>query len=298
MTQPRWITYPAGKLREFIDSKRPVYVLNTSSLPSGDKGTIIVNFYDGVRREHFKMPPTFIPMAISDVISAKKLDDSRDFKECLQSGMLTLVDPDQAYEYLETPEAREEFENLVLSEHSMKSKSLRVDQSLSSRAQVAHTSNEMAGPQQDISQVDTVSNKVRGLVESMISQTISAKECLTNLKRHQTALNATDLSYVIQNSVDADLTHWAKGALNNVDADGGIKQTLVEQPLKSSGTTATTIPTGELGAFDFDKAGDNMTADEAAADARAQSEAHANQSLHGESKVTNEIDKILGGRKI
>lgn len=295
--QPRWITYPAGKLRELIESKRPVYVLNTSSLPSGDKGTIIVNFYDGTRREHFKMPPTFIPMAISDVISAKKLDDSRDFKECLQSGMLTLVDPDQAYDYLDSPEAKEEFQNLVLSEHSMKSKSLNVDKSLSRRSQVAHTSNEMAGPQQDVSQVDTVSNKVRGLVESMISQTISAKECLTNLKRHQTALNTTDLSYVIQNSVDAELTHWAKGALNGATVAGGKPQTLVEQPLKQDVATAT-VPVGELDAFDFDKAGDQMSSDEAAADARAQSEAHANQALHGESKVTTEIDKILGGRKV
>lgn len=282
----RWITYPAGKLQELIDAKRTIFVLNTSSLSSGDKGTIIVNFFDGKRKEFFKMPPTFIPMAVSHIISPSQLQESRDFKECLQKGMLTLVDPDQATEFLETPEAREEYENLVLSDHSMKSKSLNIDHGLSKRANVSHTSNDMAGPQQDVSATDTVSNKVRGLIESMISQTITAKDCLTNLKRHQTALNATDLSYVIQNSTDHDLTNWARRALNDVAASGGVKQTLVEQPLTKSETSA----------FDFVGGEDKMTPEEAAADARAKAEAHSNQALHGESRVTTEVDKILTGR--
>ena len=278
----RWNTYPAGKLQDLIDGKRPIYVLNTSSLPSGDKGTIIVNFFDGKRKEFFKMPPTFIPMAVSHIISPSQLQESRDFKECLQKGMLTLVDPDQAADFLETPEAREEFENLVLSDHSMKSKSLNIDHGLSKRASVSHTSNEMAGPQQDVTATDTVSNKVRGLVESMISQTITAKECLTNLKRHQTALNAGDLSYVIQNSLDADLTAWAKKALAETGASRGVQQTLVEQPAKA-----------ESSAFDFTGGEEQMTPEEQAADARAKAEAHSNQALHGESKVTTEIDKLL-----
>jgi len=291
----RWTTYPAGKLQELIDAKRPIYVLNTSSLGSGDKGTIIVNFFDGTRKEFFKMPPTFIPMAISHVISPPKLADSRDFKECLRSGMLTLLDPDQAAEYLETPEAKEEYENLVLSEHSMKSKSLKVEQGVTRRSQVAHTSNEMVGPQQDVSQTDTVSNKVRGLVESMISQTITPKDCLTSLKRHQTALNATDLSYVIQNSLDGNLTNWAREALNVVASNGGVKQTLVEQPANTR-TETSTAPVGDLDAFDFTGGADKMTAEEQALDAQAKAQAQSDQSLHGESKVTQAIDNMLAGK--
>lgn len=291
----KWKTYAPGKLQELLEAKRPVYVLNTSSLASGDKGTIIVNFYNGKRKEFFKMPPTFIPMAVSHIISPTQLGESRDFKECLQKGMLTLVDPDQAADYLETAEARDEYENLVLSEHSMKSKSLNIDQKLSNRAQMTHTSNDMAGPQQDVSQTDTVSNKVRGLVESMISQTISAKECQTQLKRHQTALNATDLSYVIQNSVDAELTGWARKALNEV-ATTGTKQTLVEQPSVQTRVQPTGINNSNESAFDFDDRGEvKMSAEEARLDAEAKAAAHANQSLHGESKVTQEIDKFLKG---
>lgn len=287
----RWNTYSPGKLQELIEAKRTIYVLNTSVLPSGDKGTIIVNFYDGKVKEFFKMPPTFIPMAISHVISPKKLEDSRDFKECLQSGMLTLVDPDQAAEYLESPEAREEYDNLVLSEHSMKSKSLNINH-VQTRANVAHTSNDMAGPQQDVSHTDTVSNKVRGLIESMISQTITAKDCLTNLKRHQTALNATDLSYVIQNSTDQELSSWARAALNNVASNGGVKQSLVEQPVVQKTIAKKDTSTS----FDFRTEPDDMTPEERAADAKAQSAAYANQALQGESKVTNAIDQILKGR--
>lgn len=285
----RWNTYPAGKLQTLLESKRPIFVLNTSSLPSGEKGTVIVNFYDGRRKEYFKMPPTFIPMAISHIISPKQLEDSRDFKECLQRGMLTLVDPDQAEEYLDTTEAREEHENLVLSEHSMKSKSLKIDGDVEKRTQVSHTDNEMHGPQQELSKVDTVSNKVRGLVESMISETITAQECLRSLKRHQTALNPTDLSYVIQNSSDNDLTSWAREALNK-SAKGDTKQELVEnkQPVSSKSK-------GKNNSFDFDADADaEMTPEQKIEDAEARAKAEANQALRGESKVNTEIDKMLG----
>lgn len=283
----KWTTYPAGKLQDFISAKRPIYVLNTSSLPSGEKGTVIVNFYDGKRKEFFKMPPTFIPMAISHVISPRQLEDSRDFKECLQRGMLTLIDPDQAEEYLETTEAKEEYENLVLSEHSMKSKSLKIEQNnMGQRTQMSHTDNEMHGPQQELSKVDTVSNKVRGLIESMISETITAQECLRSLKRHQTALNPTDLSYVIQNSTDEQLTGWAREALNK-SAKGDAKQELVENkrtPAKGKKESS----------FDFEGDDREMTPEEKAEDERAKAEAQANQALHGESKVTDEINQMLG----
>ena len=191
-------TLPVTHLEHLVRSGKPVYVVNTSSLNSGDKGTIVVNFVDGTRRYVFKMPPTYIPMAVTDSIPSSKLIDSPDFKQCLLKGMLTLVEPNSAENYLSTPDAQEEYESLVLSEHSAKANSMNIEYEMAKRTKVAHNSvGGSSGPLENPGVSDTVSAKVRGLVESMVSETMSASEVLKELRRRQSALTTVDFSYVI-----------------------------------------------------------------------------------------------------
>jgi len=292
----RWKTLPVSHLQKLVDANKRVFVLNTSALPSGDKGMIMVDFADGSskRKQYIKFPPTFIPICASDVVSGEKLLSSPDFKETLIKGMLTLVDPDQAENYLLQPEALEEYESLTLSEHSMKSQRLSMEQAVSKRVRIAHNSNESQGPQQDVSAVDTVSNKVRGYIESMLSKETAPRDVMINLRRHQSALSAADLSYVMANSTDADLSKWAQKALAEISIVGGSEEPEVKvTPVKR----VTAKKAAKDAAFDFDDKADEMTAEEKAADAAARRKYAGQQDTEGRGKAQEEINKLLAGAK-
>jgi len=289
-------TLPPNHLDRLINAGQPVYVLNTSALSSGDKGMIVVNFFDGTRRDFFKMPPTFIPMAVSDAIPSNRLRESRDFKQCLLKGMLTLVDPASAENYLASPDAQDEYESLVLSEHSASFNNIDVEREVSRRTRVAHQTNNSNGPIQDVSAVDTISNKVRGVVESMISGTMTSKEALIQLRRHQSALKSVDFSYVVENSTDQELTRWARKSLTNAAKeeayDDDDEDEIEVQPKRKRAAKKKTVKSEP--SFEFAPGNDtvDMTPEEIAADARARSKAFTDQSLQGQSKI-NEIDDIM-----
>lgn len=176
-----------SQLESLVNAGKSVYVVNSSKLPSGDKGTIIVNFYDGNRREFFKIPPTFIPMAVTDTIPAERLTKSRDFKQCLVKGMLTLIDPDSAEDYLSSDEAREEYESLMLSEHSSRT------------VQPAPTRVEN----------ESVGNRVRATMEMYKSDTKTVEEVIRELRRHKEALSIADIGHVKANATDRKLMDFA-----------------------------------------------------------------------------------------
>lgn len=290
----KWKTLPASKLDTLIKAGKRIFVLNTSSLPSGDKGMIVVNFYEGTRREYFKMPPTFIPMAISDSIPSKKLGESKDFKECLIKGMLTLVDPDQAEAYLDSDEARSEFDNLVLSEHSTRAKRQELETQVMKRARVVHQTSQSAGPMdvQDTSAVDTISNKVRALVEEMISGTKQAPEVVIELRRHQSALTAVDLSYVLGNSTDERLSKWTEKAIKDLASSPGKQVTTSVKPLAKKRKD----DLGDDADFSFDSDDSDLTPEEKAADSAARARAVASQDLEGKGNSTKAIDDLLKSR--
>ena len=294
-TTSRWKVLPPSSLEKLVKSGSPVYVLNTSHTPSGDKGTIAINFTSDGRREYFKMPPTFIPMAISDVIPQKSLLDSRDFRTALVKGMLTLVDPTQAEDFLATNDAQDEYENLVLSEMSSKAKGIDLEAEVTKRVKVAHQVNDSAGPVQDVSAVDTVSNKVRALVEDMSSDNKTPKQVLIELRRHQTALSAADISFVMANTDDAELKKWTKTALQ--DAVSDVPVTTATNTSKVPKASAQTKKVKKSDSdFDFSGPESTMTAQEQAEDSKLQAKWASQQAVNGESRVSEEINKILGGK--
>lgn len=285
-------TLPPNALDKLVRDGRSIYVLNTSKLPSGDKGMIVINVFDGTRREFFKAPPTYIPMCVTDAIPPNRLIESRDFRQSLLKGMLTLVDPDQAEDYLSTKEAKEEYDNLVLSEHSSRSRSVNVEAEVAKRMKVSHSSSESFGPADTSEEAtESVSNRVRGLVEDMVSGTKQTKDVLNELKRHQDALKPIDLSYVMANATDGELSKWAKKVLSTLTQDTTTPAPKMAKVKKSE------VPLKEKkspGDFDFDSQSE-MSAEEAAADARAQSKYLGQQALSGQSKIDEEINKMLGG---
>jgi hypothetical protein len=275
-------TLPPSALEKLIRENKTIYVLNTSALPTGDKGVLMINFYDGKRRDYFKMPPTFIPMAISDAVPSSSLRESRDFKQLLLKRALTLVDPTSAEQYLESPEAQDEYESLVLSEMSMQKASRSVENELNRRA-TAQVNNVSMGPLDDMSSAtEAVSNKVRATVESMIGGVVKAKEALQQLRRHQSAFTEADYSYVIANSTDAALTKWARTGLAEMTRQPQPQVVAAKGKVKP----AKKAPKGEIGgdAFDFDTTG------------APASEAHG-QALNGETMYDKVVGDLVSGRR-
>lgn len=308
-------TLPPSALDRLVQGSKPVYVLNSSALPSGDKGMIVVTFYDGTRREFFKMPPTFIPMAISDAIPRTRLAQSRDFKECLVKGILTLVEPESAEDYLSTTEAKDEYEALVLSEHSSASRNVNLETAVVKRTKVVNASSDGNMPIETgtgSGSSDSVSNKVRGLVETMISGGMSAKEVLQTLKRHQTALTAIDLSFISQNASNSELANWAKATLSQLVAEtpvqpmsqtaalvkkGKGRATDEQRAEKAAQAVSKTSSQKNGPAFDFSAKDADMTAEERAADAKARATAVSQQMIEDSGGMSlgleREIDRLL-----
>lgn len=295
-------TLPPSHLDKLVSQGKPVYVINTSTLPSGDKGMIIVNFFDGNKWEFFKVPPTYIPMAVSDSVPARRLSESRDFKQCLLKGLLTLVTPESAEAYLALPDAREEYDALMLSEHSQRNHKIDVEAEVSRRTRVSHHSDHQgAGPVQDTSKTDSVSNRVRGIIESLRSGDITPPDALRTLKRHASALSSLDLSYVVANVDDEAITEWA-GKVGKQAAAAPKKPAPAAPAAKKATTVKKAVakkpePTEDFKSFDFDSNDDEakMTPEERRADAEARAKAMSNQAIHGQSRAQQEINDLLSG---
>jgi len=293
LLKPSW-------LEKLIAAGKPIYVINSSATKGGDKGTICVNFVDGQSRDFFKMPPTFIPMAISDAIPTKILLESRDFRQLLLKGMLTLVEPAGAEDFLSSPEAQEEYEALILSNHSARAQNIDLEREVSQRTKIAHQSGGHGhGPVQDVSAVDTVSNKVRGYMESLVSEELTPKQVLTELRRRQSALTAIDFSYVAANTTDKELKRFAKKSLVKATAYDEEEEDYEEvAPKKKRKKAAVAEKDEDNGAFSFEDTSTygTMTAAERQADQEAQAAAMASQAVDGRSKIDAEINKIMTGK--
>jgi uncharacterized protein YdiU (UPF0061 family) len=287
---------PVSKLESLIKNDLPVYIVNSAVLPSGDKGVIVITFYQGNRREPFKVPPTYIPIRVTDAIPSKMVLESRDFKQLLTKGLLTLVDPESAERYLNTEEAQEEYEALMLSEHSARYQQVELESSVSKRSRISHSSNAdgSIGPRQDFGAADTVSNKVRGLVESLVSGTMTGKDVLMTLKRHQSALSDIDLSFIASNVQETEIKRWVK----KVSSEAKHPALATHQPIKEE-----KAPPKRRGrsrkseeVFSFEDEDEEMTPEERAADAAAKSRAMSEQDVYGTgTDINKEIDRVLRG---
>jgi hypothetical protein len=207
--------------------------------------------------------------------------------------MLTLVDPDEAERYLNTPEALEEYESLMLSEHSMRGQGVTSSNITPGRPQIVQQDNLSSGPDQSLDAIDTVSNKVRGLVESLRSGDKDAKQVKMEIRRHQEAMTPVDLSYVIANTSDGDLTSFAQEALAQLT---GAAKKAASMPAAKKPAAKKPVPTpaSSDASFDFSPVvGDKMTPEEERADAEAKARAMSQQAIHGQSKINDEIGKLI-----
>lgn len=214
----QWKVIEPTRLNEMIQSNTPIYILNTSNYTNG-RMAIIISFIDGTRRRQFTVPPTFIPMCITDAIPHKEVSNP-DFLDLLNKRIITIVDTKQAQEYLKTQEAQEEFHAIILSEHSQKAQGVNLEmgvkKSFSSAAQLT------AEVEEAVSDVQ-ISTKVRAFMDDLAAGTITSKQALSECKRHGESFSDLDLHYIRENSKDLELAKWVEGKLIDRSSDIGTK---------------------------------------------------------------------------
>lgn len=285
----KWKTVDPHHLGAMIQARRPIYILNTSMFPNGNKGTIVINFVDGTRKRYFTMPDTFIPLCITDSIPSETLLNSADFLDLLRKRIITIVDTDQAQEYLGSREAVEEYEAIVLSQHSSKARGVdlesAVKKTFSSAAQLTAEVEENVVTSE-------ISTKVRASVEDLSAGAITAKEFLAHCKRHGEGFTEVDFHYIRENVRDQDVQKWVQSKLLDQSSDiktGSVKKAT---PAKKS-ALATSLAKKSKKVADEDE----PTSDEEAAELqRGMAMAAAQQAVDGKSKIPELVSKMLSGK--
>lgn len=279
-----------SKLDELINQNLPIYVINSSVLSGGSQGTIIVNFFDGSRKDHFKVPATFIPFAVSDMVPASVLKTSRDFRQCLTKGMLTLIDPTDAAAYMATDEAREEYEALTLSEHSARAKGVSIKNGIvpGETIKVRPTTH---GAGVVPSHVDeelsfgksAVTPKATSIAEGLKSSTYNLKEAVAEVRRNLRALSREDVYFLTSTS--------------NVEFNSAVENLFggresFNQTMTNFGNQGFLV--SDRGATEEEDS-QEMTEEEKIADERAQIKARqsADSQIGVQAAMQNEIDKLL-----
>lgn len=238
----QWKIIQPTKLNEMIQSNTPIYILNTSNYSNG-RMNIIISFIDGTRRRQFTLPPTFIPVCITDAIPHKEISNP-DFLDLLNKNIVTIVDTQQAQEYLKTPEAREEFHAITLSEHSQRAQGVNLEtgvkKSFSSAAQLTADVEEVVSDMQ-------ISTKVRAFMDEMNAGAITAKQALSECKRHHEAFSELDLHYIKENTRDLELARWVDTKLVDRSADLGTSKATKAIGKQSSALNRAVTKNGTLG---------------------------------------------------
>ena len=101
---------------EQADDKAPVYVLNTAAdTPVGSSGELFIGIpkLSGTRVDNLSIPQTWLPVAVTDQIPKQQLLASSEFRNAVNSGLITLITQEYADAILVQDGADEEKERLA-----------------------------------------------------------------------------------------------------------------------------------------------------------------------------------------
>lgn len=273
----QWKTIEPTLLNEMIQANSPIYILNTSMHSSG-RMAVIISFIDGTRRRQFVVPPTFIPICITDAIPHKEISNP-DFLDLLNKRVITIVDSDQAREFLKTPEAREEFHAITLSEHSARAQGVNLETGVKrSFSSAAHLTAEVEEAVSDVQ----ISTKVRSFMEELSAGAITAKQALSECKRHNGSFSELDYHYIKENTKDLELIKWVDSKLLDGSADLGTSK--ATQAIRKQGSALNRAMNKQAATAKRGKASDDdapESAEEEAELARGMAAAQSQQNLSG-----------------
>jgi hypothetical protein len=198
MAAPKRLT-----LDGLLDGNEKVYIQNNSRKAGL---LLVIQMKDKHGGNHaFKVPPTKIPICVSEQFSAESIRESTDLKIMLQKKVLVLVEPAEAEKMLATTEAQEETRALNMSVYADNAPKNAVRDSLEKLKSASNP--EAAVEAADLLKNKTalenaVADKVRGIIASFKSKEKSSKDTLTALRRIDESLSEADLTYIISQCKD------------------------------------------------------------------------------------------------
>ena len=199
-------------LDDVLDSKEPVYVRNTFS----KRGAIVITLNDGTRTHREIIPNTKFPICLSNKATPAMIRNSKDLRECLDRGALSLVSKEQAEKELSDPTVREA---LAEAHARLSPRSAAVQKARSTNdggddltslgseysaksAAPAHTTRtdviEDAEPEDEDEEYSDVNIRVQTLVASLSNKDMKSRQVKGELMSMD--LKETDLSYLIDNT--------------------------------------------------------------------------------------------------
>lgn len=288
----KWKTYAPNRLGELVKSGRAIYILNSSLMPTGTKGSIIINFIDGTRKKHFTVPDTFIPLCITDSIPADQLLSSSDFLALLNKRIITLVNSDQAESYLESEEANDEYEAIVLSQHSAQARGVSLESA------TKRTFSSAASLTMDVEEAITdadISPKVRAIVDDITNNGITGKQFLSECKRHGEGFSEVDLYHIKENVKDLDVQKWVEAKLFDHSGDmQGVANKNKNKKVVSS--LSREINNKRARAAKNNDSEEPTTPEEEAELQAGMAKAMQNQAIGGKSKIPEMANQMINGK--
>lgn len=205
-------------LDDLLDSNQKVFVRNNSLKMHL---FIVVEMKDKAgRSKPLRVPPISAPICISEQFSKDVIRESEDLRRCLSKGVLTLVEPEEAVKYLQTPEAAEALKALTMSVYADSAPSNAVRDSMSklknkSTTNIVDSADLLNKKVTD----DQISNRVRGTIASFQSKEKSSKETLAALRRLKPTLTEADLTYILTEcKTETTIREFAEGTLAELSA--------------------------------------------------------------------------------
>jgi hypothetical protein len=193
-------------LEKALESGR-VFVLNKSK----PKGAILITFVQPGTGKSFvaTIPKTWIPIAVSDTVPLRVLQESIDFRSYLKSRMLTLVAREEAEKVLESSDAKDELERIYTSKFAEDSKK-------KTKPTTTKNGKEKSEEEEDDDEVDVQDfiQEENLLVKDILqrNENNKASVALNELRSVEEELTKSDLEYIIKKT-EGKIRTWSEKQL-------------------------------------------------------------------------------------
>lgn len=202
-------------LDTLLDSNKRVFVKNTSR----PMGHIVLTFISAQGRPIARpIPRTWIPVCLTDTVSPSDIRNSSELRKFINSGILTLIDPEEATKILESEDARDEEKRLNLSEFSARSAATSRIQAMEGQRQYAPSVN-TGTPIHDNVVLDPVNSRVKATLLQVEAKDLTERDAVAQFRVMEAELTQHDLTYILsQAQNDGALRRFAQQVFAELSA--------------------------------------------------------------------------------
>lgn len=204
-------------LDDLLKKKQRIFVKN-NSISAGLMIVLEMKDRNGKGRA-LKIPPTEVPVCLTDMFSRDMLENSQDLRIALTKQNLVLIDEKTALEILARPESQAQIKTFNMSIYADGSPGNPVKDSLAKVARKSKKVHAKTDLLKKTQQQEDVNVRVKAVIGSFKSKEKNAKDTQASLLRMKSGLTKADLNYVMQEcSEDQTLKKFAETTLAEIAA--------------------------------------------------------------------------------